>query len=357
MSQPKMWSRRFLWLKRIALGALALIVLLVASGTGYEFWARQRAHEQFPPRGRLVDIGGRHIHLDCRGKGFPTVVLEAGVDTSGSLAWSAVHDQIAAVTRTCAYDRAGIMWSDPSPMPQHADAVADDLHATLVAAGETAPFILVGHSLGGPYSMSFSRKYGGQVAGLVFVDASHPDQMARFKAARIDVLSAITPSPRVKLMAWLTWVGWTRLPALHNTLPSHRAMPNFPARAAMAARAYAATSMPASLAEREALDESLAQAGALRSLGARPLIVLTAMKPYPEDALKSLKMSRADATRMQSLWKRLHEDEASWSTRSRHQLVPDSTHYIQFYRPDVVIAAVKEVIRTVRADNSGRTVP
>src|SRR5689334_22945186 len=132
-----------LWLKRLGLGIVALVVIAFVAGTGYETYARHRARDEFPPRGSMVEIGDRRIHLDCRGQGAPTVVFEAGLDMNGSLAWSAVHDEVASFTRACAYDRAGIMWSDPKQGPQHADVVADDLHAMLAASGEKGPYVLV----------------------------------------------------------------------------------------------------------------------------------------------------------------------------------------------------------------------
>jgi pimeloyl-ACP methyl ester carboxylesterase len=71
------------------------------------------------------------------------------------------------------------MWSNPKGSHQNGDAIAQDLHPALAVAGESAPFVLVRHSLGRPYAMIYTKKYGDQVAGLVFVDASHPDQEQR----------------------------------------------------------------------------------------------------------------------------------------------------------------------------------
>lgn len=330
------------WLKRIGLGVVVLVLLGVVFGAGFEALARHQAARDFPPPGRVVDIGaGRKMHIDCRGQDAPTVVLEAGLDTNGSLAWSAVHDKIAAVTRTCAYDRAGVMWSDSKPGPYDADGVAQDLHATLQAAGEKGPFVMVGHSLGGPYVMDFTRQYPADVAGVVFVDASHPDQLVRFKTIAPNMPSAAPAS--AMLLSKLTWLGWTRIPQPDPDTP------NIPRKAIAESRAYASTSLPAAMAEGANLQRTLAQAGRLRTLGDRPLVVLTAMKPYPPQILKALKMDSAGGARFQAEWKRLQDEEASWSSRSRHQLVPDATHYIQFDRPDVVIAAVNEVVAEVRA--------
>jgi pimeloyl-ACP methyl ester carboxylesterase len=334
-----------LWLKRLGLGIISLIIVAFLVGTSYETYARHRAGVEFPPRGSLVEIGNRRIHLDCRGRGTPTVVFEAGLDTYGSLAWSAVHDEVASVTRACAYDRAGIMWSDPKQESQHADAIANDLHATLAASGEQGPYVLVAHSLGAVYILDYTRKFGEQVAGLVFVDGSHPEQNLRLTAAGLGQLTQVAP-PAAVALSKMTWTGWTHL------LSNLGGVENAPANAAAAAGAYVSKSLPAAMSEAGSMQRTLSDVGTFRTLGSRPLIVLTATRLLPDEALQSLQMTRADALKVQSIWKDLHDDEASWSSHGRHQLVPDSSHYIQFDRADVVITAVKEIVRDVRQQSS-----
>jgi pimeloyl-ACP methyl ester carboxylesterase len=335
-------SRARRWLRRIALGIVGLIVLAVVVGSVYEFVGRRAAASAFPPPGKLVDIGGRRIQLDCRGTGSPIVVFEAGLDINGSLSWSAVHDSVARTTRACAYSRAGIMWSDPNAGPHNAATIAADLHAALQAAGERPPYVLVGHSLGGPYIMTYTKTFGADVAGLVFVDASHPDQVQRFKGILPDPASG--EASLMKVAAALSWTGVVRLAMRGMAAP-----PNEPERGFQAMRAYAPTSLGSMLKESDAIDTTMAQAGSLRQLGDRPIVVLTANKPMAKEMMTSLKLTPDQAAKFQALWRSLHDEEASWSTRSRHQLVDDATHYIQFDRPDVVIAAVRSVVDSVRA--------
>lgn len=332
-------------LKLVSLAVVALVVLPVAVGSVYEVLSRHWAKAKYPPAGRLIDVGGRNIHLDCRGQGSPTVILEAGLDNYGTLSWAKVHDSVARLTRACAYDRAGIMWSEPKATPQHADAVAEDLRAVLTAAGEKGPLILVGHSIGGPYSMAYTRKFGDEVAGLVFVDASHPDQVARFEEV------ANTPpdyiNEAMQIASSLAWTGIIRLMATADGVH------DVPVRVTEKANTFISTSLAAVVSENMNVDRTLEEAGGLRTLGDRPLVVLTAMAPLGNDALKAENMSRQADTRRREVWTKLHDDEASWSTRNRHQLVADSGHYIQFTRPDVVIAAILEVVDTVRVENIG----
>lgn len=328
------------WLKRITVALTLLAALALILGTTTEHLLRARTATRFPHPGRLVQLESRRLHLDCRGSGAPTVVLEAGLDTYGSLTWAAVHDSLAATTRACAYSRAGLLWSDPQPGAFDSRQTARDLHMALAAADERAPFVLVGHSLGGPYNLTFTGLYPEAVAGLVFVDTSHPEQLARFKdAVGIDMEPPLAP---LRAMAALSWTGLGRL------LPSDapRLMPK---TAADVGRAYYPTSIPAMVRELAALRATLDTAGHYRQLGDRPAIFLTADAPTSTAELEAMKMTPAQGETMRTVWRELQADQARWSTRGRQELVPDATHYIQFDRPDVVIRAVREVVQAVRS--------
>ncbi len=329
------------WLRRIGAGLVVVLVLLVLSGAVWEWRGRRAAARAFPLQGKLVDIGGRRIQLDCRGTGSPTVVLISGLDVGGSLSWTAVHDSIAGVTRTCAYSRAGIMWSDPGPEVT-AHGVAEDLHAALAKGGEAGPFVLVGHSLGGPYSMAYTKQFGGEVAGLVMVDASHPEQfkrgmlvaMAKKQSAAMTIM---------KVGSALSWTGLTRLLGGQDN-----PMPNQDLDGLRAQRAYASTSIQGAVKEMTALPAILEEAGTFRTLGDRPLVVLTAMKLPTAAQLAQSGTTEAQAKEQKEEWRKFHDEEASWSSRSSHRLVPDASHYIQFDRPDIVIDAVRTVVAAVR---------
>ncbi len=131
------------------------------------------------PPGELVDIGGRRLHLWREGEGGPTVVVAPSLAEPGH-GWAEVQRHLAERTTVVLYDRAGLGWSDPGPWPT-GRRMADDLHALLGAASIPPPYVLVGHSLGGLLVRLYAARYPEQVAGLVLVDSSHPDQHRRLR--------------------------------------------------------------------------------------------------------------------------------------------------------------------------------
>ncbi len=122
-----------------------------------------------------VDIGGRNIGLTCEGDGSPTVVLIGGSRSPADLVWPSTVDALSSLTRVCAFDRAGLGVSDPQPRsPQTAADVVADLHAALEAAGEAAPFVPVGFSFGGLVARLYASTYPDELAGLVLVEGTPP---------------------------------------------------------------------------------------------------------------------------------------------------------------------------------------
>lgn len=322
------------------LGIGCFILLAVLIGFGFETFMRWQASRKYPVLGQLVDIGGRKIQIDCRGKGSPTVVLESGLDALGSLSWAAVHDEITKTTRVCAYSRAGILWSDPTTGNTDSNRVAQDLHAALTKSGETGPWVMVGHSAGGPYMMIFTSFYESEVAGLVFVDASHPDQVAPMQ--KITGVSTNVPSGLILLSQAMARIGLVRLMSL-NAPP-----PNAPPLVGQVGQAYFPQNIGSVLQEFQSDDAVIAAAGNFRKLGDRPLVVLTATQKLPPDELQKAGMTQEKEIQIQALWNSLQADLATWSTHSRREIVPNASHYIQFDRPDVVIKAVREVVINVR---------
>ncbi len=149
---------------------LALLVFIALGGL-------MSAASSTPLRGRMIDIGGRSLHMVCAGPvdGRPVVVMEAGA-FGLSADWGAVQARLATHgVRSCAYDRAGLGQSDPGPRPRDGLAVAGDFEKMLAASGEPGPYIYVGHSMAGLYARLFAGRNPNKVAGLVLVDAATPE--------------------------------------------------------------------------------------------------------------------------------------------------------------------------------------
>jgi pimeloyl-ACP methyl ester carboxylesterase len=160
---------------RWLLTSVLVVLALTAVGGTVEDVAAVRIGHTYPAPGRTYAVGDHRLHLDCRGQGGPTVVLFNGLGEF-SASWARITEPVSATTRVCAYDRAGQGWSDDAGKPQDGVAAAADLHALLAAAGEHGPYVLVGHSIGGPYALDYAESYPDDVAGMVLLDSSSPRQ-------------------------------------------------------------------------------------------------------------------------------------------------------------------------------------
>src|SRR5919202_5511772 len=132
------------WIWRIFLGLLVLLVALPAAGATYQAVATALDRRAYPALGQLVDVGGYRLHIHCIGEGSPTVILESGLPNFSS-DWAWVQPEVAKTTRVCAYDRAGLGWSDASPRPRTTAVMADELALLLDRADIRGPYVLVAH--------------------------------------------------------------------------------------------------------------------------------------------------------------------------------------------------------------------
>src|SRR5438093_1561324 len=163
------------WTKRTVAALAALAVTAAGAGAAFQWIATRHDLAANPPPGRLVDVGGHRLHILCTGAGSPAVVLESGLGGS-SADWGFVQPGVAAFTRVCSYDRAGMGYSDPGPSPRTARRIARELAELLDRSGIARPVVLVGAYSGGFTVRIFASEYGERAAGLVLVDASHEDQ-------------------------------------------------------------------------------------------------------------------------------------------------------------------------------------
>jgi pimeloyl-ACP methyl ester carboxylesterase len=330
---PRKRGRLWRWTKRVFAGLAGVVVVLLLAGAAYQFIATKIDERKYPPPGRLVDVGGYRLHLYCVGGGTPTVVLDAGLG-GGVPDWSTVQPGVSKFARVCAYDRAGMAWSDSGVRPRTSRQVVAELHALLGNAGERPPYVLVGHSIAGIHVQLYASQYPDEVAGLVLVDSSHEDQLSRKGMTGI-------PSFYPPLIKALSPFGVVRLMDLVGA-PS----PNIPPEVeAKRAAIYSHTrSMYSYADEISAIAVSLEQlrAGPMR-LGDKPLIVLTHGMKEASNAGSPEGVEQAAQA-----WAELQTDLARRSSSGRQIIAERSGHYIQFDQPDLVIDAIRQVVEATR---------
>lgn len=157
---------------KVLIGVAALMGAWVAAGLVIVATAAQAA-----PRGELVDVGGRRLRVVCEGpkEARPTIWLEHGA-FGAATDWVAVQRKLAAKgLRSCAYDRAGLGYSDPGPKPRDGDAALADLERLMAAVGDSGPYVLVGHSMAGLHVRRFATAHPEKTVGVVLVDATTPE--------------------------------------------------------------------------------------------------------------------------------------------------------------------------------------
>jgi pimeloyl-ACP methyl ester carboxylesterase len=281
--------------------------------------------------GRLIDVGGHRLHLDCRGSGSPTVVLEPGLGEPSPNMAGWIAPGVAATTRVCVYDRAGRGWSEAASGPQDGVQVATDLHTLLQRAGESGPYVLAGHSAGGLYVLNFANRYPQQVAGVVLLDSMHPDQYTRLASypgfyETFRRVTALLPS--------LSRLGLGQL--LYRT--AYAGLPN-PARDEE--RAFWATPRHSRSVRDEfaELRTAMTQARSLASLGNRPLVVVTAQQGA------------------QTGWMALQDELASLSTNSAHRILVGSTHTMLTEHKGTAAQSSRAICDVVDSVRNGTQVP
>jgi pimeloyl-ACP methyl ester carboxylesterase len=291
-----------------------------------------------PPPGRLIDIGGRRLHLNCSGSGSPTVILEAGA-SSFALDWALVQPQVARTNRVCSYDRAGSGWSDPRTDVETPARVIHDLQAALEFADEAPPFVMVGASFGAIYVRLYQLEYPNAVAGFVLVDPATEDRLFTMFQQRAVAIGSLTAD---QLRSTLPSTGSVPIPQRppQTGAPFDRLSPElYQVRVRLDQRLIA--SFPPSVSAEVVGESAEGQRAALARLlesrmqheypiGDRPLVVLT----RGEDMTPGIAEN--------------HEALARLSTNFRHTVVPGAGHEIHLFAPAAVVQAIQNVSTAAR---------
>jgi pimeloyl-ACP methyl ester carboxylesterase len=326
-------------LRKIILFVLVSIGILTISGSLYQWSSARSDRAQHPPPGRLVELDELNIHLDCRGQGQPTIILEAGL-TGGSTTWRLVHDTLAGVTRTCAYDRPGLDWSDPADQPVDSVEVADRLARLLAAAEITGNKVMVGMSAGGVFVREFYARHPDDVIGMVLIDSSHEQQGPRLPGP-----DAGGQQTALLACRYLQRIGIVRALSLLDPVIFYQEVP-VALRPEMRANAYQSHTCKAIHLEIQGFENEIHDSAPPHHLGDLPLLVLSQGKPPKPDEL--LGLTPEAAVEMHEVWNGLQIELTELSSRGRRVIARDSGHMIQIERPDLVIDTITQLIGELR---------
>lgn len=334
-------------------GWIALLLLCGGTAEAAPLSSEPYIHPQ-----RLVAVeGARRLNLYCLGHGTPVVLFNSGA-ADNILSWQLVQPEVAKLTRACAYDRAGLGFSDASPHPSDAVSTVEDIHRLLRAAGLSTPVLYVGHSLAGLYGVLLKARYPRDVAGEVLVDPSYAGRWRdMFAVLPPDVVKRLRQDEDDFLTAAKRCAALARKGALANPqTKEQKACLEFGDRprltlddaekrtmAKQATEAKLIEAMGSEIAGWRAggVDEREME-GVKPDFGDEPLIVLTheKMKPYL--------MTEAQRQATYKTWVAGHDRLARLSYRGSNTVVPRSDHYIQMTRPDAVIAAIRQALADIR---------
>lgn len=246
----------------------------------------------------MVDIGGYRLCLSCAGQGTPTVVLEAGLG-EGLNEWVGLLPQVAAFTRVCAYDRAGVGKSDAGPKPRTSQQMVAELRTLLRSAQVDGPYVLVGQSLGGLNVALYAAEHPDEVGGLVLLDPAVPDMLSRLDAAWGKL--------RTRLFLRLGW--------------------------------------PQEGMTKQDLLTSCAQVAAAGGLPEVPLVVITAGQPAQ---MPSLFRAIFPGAAFQGVMQAGGAVLAGASTQGRQVIDPDSSHTTMLLQDALITQTIREVVEASR---------
>jgi pimeloyl-ACP methyl ester carboxylesterase len=243
-----------------------------------------------------------------------------------------VQPEIATSTRVCAYDRAGLGWSEPGPLPRSPQQFADELHVLLTNADVEGPYVLVVHSISGKTARLFASQHPNEVAGMVLVDARHesvdehvtPEQLATEDAEQRRFQ---------RMIGWMAKFGLVRLlwaPAWPRVLPGSESL-SPETRTAIGVLQARPRQIENALAEGQGRMDSNIPLGAARPLGDTPLIVLASAQTI--DHLP--------------FWKEAQQIMAGLSSNSRLIVAP-SGHAVHFEQPALVVESIRRVVDAAR---------
>ena len=292
-----------------------IMLALLVTACSLQAPASQRPTATPMPSG-MVDVGGYELFYQCSGQGSPTVILEAGMGSDSSF-WARVIAGVAETTRVCAYDRANLGRSDEARTPRTFQDAARDMQILLENARIGGPYVLVGHSLGGELVRVFADQYPEEVAGIVLVDAAHPDMGPRLLAG-LPPESVDEPETVTTWRQLFTWISDLKESPYPNP---------------------------------EGWDTQAgnAQVRAVKPLGDLPLVVISQSPDNPFFAANIPSAQTETNAQLQQIWQDLQVELARLSTNSTHVIAVRAGHNIPIEEPALVVDVILELANEIRS--------
>ena len=329
----------------VASGILILIVLCcLTAGWLYQSSGLRRTARMYAAPGMMVDADEQRLHVVCSGSGTPAVVFESGIAAT-SVSWTRVRPEVATFARACAYDRAGLGWSDAARHPRTVARMLDELRSVLASVSTTGPYVLVGHSFGAFLVCAYASQHPADIAGLLLLDppsewheitreqrqrlrgAIHlsrvGEMLARLGIVRV-CLALLTGGAAGVPRRFVRVFGPTAARTLERLVGEVRKLPPdvYPSVQALWCQPKCFRAMADHLA---ALEETAACVARVISLPDVPLVV-----DQSADTIAK------------------HRQLARLSPQGRHVIAANSAHWIQFDEPDLVVATIRDIVERTR---------
>lgn len=335
----------------------ALLALMIYSFAPSAQAQGHGAPPPFPALGRLVDIGGWRLHLNCTGEsraGQPTVILEAGLGDF-SVEWSLVQPGVSNFARVCSYDRAGDGWSELGPHPRTFRQIVYELHTLLQLAGEQPPYLMVGHSYGGWLVRLYQATYPSEVSGMVLVEAGASDPwrlMPDGKLVRSSELNkgAMVPAIKTSNPLKLDDIPPPALRQMREGIAFLSKNPNQPPRDKLPPDARHMRSW--ALGQ---LGHVLAAVNPFENEELAGLRVVRTKQDFPLDAMPLVVITRGiseeegpDNKKLEAEHREDHADMARMSRNGKLLIALRSGHHVQLDEPELVVTAIQKVIAEIK---------
>lgn len=307
-----------------------ILLVLIAIGFLFERISRFYYDGKRPDKSEFVEIDKRKIHYKKEGKGSCTIVFESGLG-GDYIHWQDIQKKLSQKYTTISYDKAGILWSSPSKQIS-LRRYADDLKQLLDKTNCPKPYILAGHSFGGITPRLFIEENEKDLAGIVFIDVTHPKQLEKSSE---ELKKSVQPPPSI-FLSFLNEIGVIRI--LYTTTAFTKAVPKehwFNQHV----KHYFYLILDGMMSELNNDDKLMEEASQINNFGAIPLTIITAKYPNGVEGAKNKKLEKEYL----SIHSALQKDLLHLSSKSKQVFAEKSGHYITLEEPDLICNEIEKL--------------